>query len=47
MTVALDQMVRHMSYTAVAPSAPVDFTRLPALPAGGYPIRVVATETSG
>lgn len=47
MTVALDQMVRHMSYTPLAPSAPVDFTRLPALPAGGYPIRVVATETSG
>jgi fatty-acid peroxygenase len=45
MTVALDQMVRHMTYTALAPSAPVDFGRLPALPADGYPIRLLATDT--
>ncbi len=47
MIVALDQMVRHLSYTAVAPSAPVDFTRLPALPAGGYPIRLVDDTNFG
>ena len=46
MVVALDQFVRHMTYTAVAPSAPVDFGRLPALPTGGYPIRLVATGIS-
>jgi fatty-acid peroxygenase len=45
MIVALDQLVRHMTYTALAPSAPVDFGRLPALPTGGYPIRVFATDT--
>ncbi|GAA1512294.1 cytochrome P450 [Pimelobacter simplex] len=44
MMVALDQMVRHMTYTALAPSAPVDFRRLPALPSGGYPIQVAATN---
>ena len=46
MVVALDQFVRHMTYTAVAPSAPVDFGRLPALPTDGYPIRLVATGIS-
>lgn len=46
MIVALDQMVRHMTYTALAPSTPVDFGRLPALPAGGYPIRLVARDRS-
>lgn len=47
MIVALDQMVRHMAYTPLVPSAPVAFSRLPALPVGGYPIRVVSTDTSG
>lgn len=45
MTVALDQMVRHMTYRALAPSAPVDFGRLPALPTDGYRIRLLATDT--
>lgn len=40
MIVALDQLVRHMKYTPLASSAPINFARLPALPAGGYPIRV-------
>lgn len=45
MTVALDQMVRNMTYTALAPSAAVDFGRLPALPTDGYPIRLLARDT--
>lgn len=44
MIVALDQLVRHMTYAALAPSAPIDYRRLPALPTGGYPIRVLATD---
>ncbi len=44
MTVALDQMVRHMTYAPLAPSAPIDFGRLPALPAGGYPIRLATAD---
>ena len=42
MGVALEQLVRHMTYTPLAPSAPVDLGRLPALPSGGYPIRLVS-----
>jgi fatty-acid peroxygenase len=47
MIVALDQMVRHVTYTPLAPSAPVDFGRLPALPTGKYSIRMVSTESPG
>jgi fatty-acid peroxygenase len=46
MVVALDQMVRHMTHTPLAPSAPVDFGRLPALPTGGYPIRIEANHSA-
>ena len=46
MGVALDQMVRHMTYTPLTPSAPIDFGRLPALPAGGYPIRLAAANSA-
>lgn len=46
MTLALDQMVRHMTYTPLAPSAAIDFGRLPALPAGGYPIRLAAANSA-
>lgn len=46
MAVALDRMVRHMTYTPLAPSAPIDFGRLPALPSGGYPLRLTGVDSS-
>lgn len=47
MIVALDQLVRHMTYRAITPPAPIDFGRLPALPADGYPIHLAAINTAG
>lgn len=44
MMVALDQLARHMTYTPQNPSAPIDLGRLPSLPAGGYPIRLVPPD---
>ncbi|WP_299932510.1 cytochrome P450 [uncultured Nocardioides sp.] len=44
MTVALDRMVRHMTYTPLAVPTALDFGRLPALPAGGYPIRLATAD---
>jgi len=46
MTVALDQLTRHMTYESVDPPADVDFGRLPALPTGGHPIRLFRGPTS-
>lgn len=42
MGVALDQLVRHMTYTPVRPAAPIDYRRLPALPKGGYRIQNIS-----
>ena len=46
MCVALDQLTRRMTYGPVHPADPVDFTRLPALPARGYRISDVAPRHS-
>jgi fatty-acid peroxygenase len=42
MAVALDQLTRRMTYTPLRANSSVDFGRLPALPANGYPMRDVA-----
>ncbi|MDN4175696.1 cytochrome P450 [Nocardioides sp. SOB77] len=41
MDVALDQLARRMSYSPLEPGRSVDFGRLPALPGGGYPVRLL------
>ena len=41
MDVALDQLARRMSFSPLEPGRSVDFGRLPALPGGGYPVRVL------
>jgi fatty-acid peroxygenase len=41
MLVAVDLLVRHMTYEPDLVDKSVDFSRLPALPAGGFPIRVL------
>lgn len=46
MGVALDELTRRMTYTPVQPNGPVDFGRLPALPARGYRMRDVAPRAS-
>lgn len=42
MGIALDQLVRHLTYTPVRPAAPIDYRRLPALPKGGYRIQNIS-----
>lgn len=42
MGVALDQLLKHMTYTPVRPAAPIDYRRLPALPKGGYRIQNIS-----
>ena len=41
MDVALGQLARRMSFSPLKPGRSVDFGRLPALPGGGYPVRVL------
>ncbi|MFL6167472.1 MAG: cytochrome P450 [Ornithinibacter sp.] len=46
MAVALDQLTRRMTYTPTKPDAPLDVHRLPALPAHGYRLSIVAPQPS-